>query len=595
MMGDLRTILLSLPWADYRAPSLSIGALASYAKRQGVDVEARHLHLEVAALLGLEAYDDIVLTSPATCDALCATALFPEQATRLLKFAGRGLTNPRSHMRRVEKILKRIFSDVDWSKYGLVGFTANHAQLFSSVLMAKWIKAVHPPVRIVIGGKQVAGSSGESILRQFAQIDWCIDGEGETALTELIKGMKVDKAGFEPAVPGLIFRDKGLIRRNARHILPSLKGLPDPDYDHYFELANRHPRLKDVEINSYLPMEAGRGCDFNCAFCGDCRYWGRYRMRPPDETASSIRRLSSRYQTMSIRLSDPMITPRCSDTLFPALKSHGRDYRIFCEVHAGMSKERLSKMKEAGVAHVQIGIEALSSGLLSEMNKGTRLIDNLEIMKFCQELGIKQNSHLIAGFPSETQHQIDRSAEAIHHALGYSPLWIVGFELYDDSSVYRFPKKYGVISIDDAGYFGRLIPSLKALCYKSFQMKHKKRNYTKLKKRLEEWRSLHRNSKLEGYQPLCHFDCEDFLKIVDRRGTTRTIDLEGLYRDIYIYCDSIRTKEEILKRFSNEDPKLLMEILETLVRLDVMFNEGRSWLSLSTRSSRKTRRNMPFL
>lgn len=594
-MGSSRTILVSLPWADYRAPSLSIGALASFLRKQGKDVDARHLHLEAAALMGLSEYDEIVHAPPAAADALCATALFPERSSKLLKFVGHSLTNPRSRMRRTEGILKRAFRGIDWSRYDLVGFTANHAQLFSSILLAKWIKAVSPKARVVIGGKQVAGAAGESILRNFPQIDWCIDGEGETGLSKLIEGIELGEAGFERAVPGLIFRDGGRIRRNARCMLPSLKGLPDPDYDHYFELADRHPRLKDVELDSYLPMEAGRGCDFNCAFCGDCRYWGRYRMRPPDETASSIRRLSSRYQTVSIRLSDPMITPRCSDTLFPALKSHRRDYRIFCEVHAGMSKERLLKMKEAGLTHVQIGIEALDSGLLSKMNKGTRLIDNLEIMKFCEELGIRQHSHVIIEFPTETQSQIDRSAKAIHHALGYSPLQIVRFKLYDDSSVYRFPKKYGVSSIDDAGIFGRLTPSLKNLCYKSFKTKYGKRNYTKLEKRMEEWRGLYRSSKMEGYQPLYHFDCEDFLKIVDRRGTVRTIDLEGIHRDLYIYCDSIRTTEDILKRFPDHGPKLLMDALETLVRLDVMFKESRSWLSLSTRAGRKTRRNMPFL
>jgi hypothetical protein len=49
---------------------------------------------------------------------------------------------------------------------------------------------------------------------------------------------------------------------------------------------------------------------------------------------------------------------------------------------------------------VQIGIEALSSRLLKKLHKGTRAIQNLEIMKNCEMLGIRNISNLILQFRS---------------------------------------------------------------------------------------------------------------------------------------------------------------------------------------------------
>jgi ribosomal peptide maturation radical SAM protein 1 len=480
-----------------------------------------------------------------------------------------------------------------------VGFTTNHAQLFSSLLIARWIKRDHPDALIVFGGKQVSGSIGESIVENFPQVDWCIDGEGEAALVELLRAIERGADEFEDKVPGLIHRLPTGTKRNSRRILKDLKGFEDPDYDHYFQVLENDKSLGETEIDPYLPLEASRGCAYRCAFCGDHGYWGPYRMRPAEETASSIKRMCTRYRVASVRLSDPMITPKCCDELFPILESHDRDYKIFCEVHAGLSKDRLSLMKRAGVSQVQIGIEALNTALLAKMNKGTRLIDNLEIMKFCEELGIKQNSHLIIGFPNEVQGEIDNSVRAIDMAYGYSPLRVVEFRLYSDSPVYNSPRKYGITSIDDVGRIGKRLPhgiaSRLDLPYKSFRTKRKKRTYAALKKRISAWEDSYEKASSTGWPALCYFDCEGFLKIEDRRMDDRSVTLDGLARRIYLLCSSVKDMGEILDRFSGDDSTHIESILRELLRLGVMFNEGDSWLALAVRSDATSRNCMPFL
>ena len=46
-------------------------------------------------------------------------------------------------------------------------------------------------------------------------------------------------------------------------------------------------------------------------------------------------------------------------------------------------------MRSAGMTEVQVGIESLSSKLLKKMSKGTTAIQNLEIMKNCEALGLQ--------------------------------------------------------------------------------------------------------------------------------------------------------------------------------------------------------------
>jgi len=596
-----RSLFISLPWADYQGPSLQIGCLSSFLRSKGFDAEARHLHLAAAADFGLKDYNKFTrATWMPTRDAICAALLFPSSEKRLLRYIRKWVPQVDSYARRLRKIFRKIYDGIDWKEYDLVGFTVNFDQLFSSLLLASWIKKDHPQIFIVLGGRSVAKKMGESIIEKFPQIDWCIDGEGEEAILKLLEGLADSRLRFESSVPGLIYRDGKRVIRNSRKLLASLSGLPDPDFDHYFHVLDTHPKLHGLETIPYLPIETTRGCRHRCAFCCDCGYWMSYRERPAREVADSLRRLTDRYKVTSINLIEQLITPEYAASLFPIVASHEADYRIFCEVRADISKEQLRTMKRAGVSTVQIGIEAMNTKLLQKMRKGLRLIDNLKVLKFCEEIGIRHDSNLIYKFPAESQKDVDDSVRAMDYAASYMPPGLlVPFEILEGSPIYQHPKKFGISKIIEAGAFGPLLPPdiRKGLdfWYKEYRSNRKERDYRAFRERWRRWMDDYEESQRIGRGLLYYMDMNDrFLRIEDFREGTRSITLEGLPRDLYLYCDEIRGFDEIRSRFHDEDPKEIRETLRQLHKLKLMYTEGEDWLSLAIHASPENRRHMPF-
>ena len=598
-MVSAKALLISLPWAHHASPSLAIGQLSSFIRAQGLAADALHLHLEIAANIGFEQYNNISRAQEMEGEALSAAILFPDRRDKLIDYASRNIVRARATYRSLHSALRNSFEAIDWPQYSIVGFTANFDQLFASLLFAKWVKRSHPKIHTVIGGRLVTSDLGESILKLFPQIDWCIDGEGEEAFKILIESLSERSRITFDKIPGLIHRVDDGTKINRRQQLKHLSKLKDPDYDHYFNLIENHPLLSDKDISPYIPIEAGRGCHYDCAFCSDSRYWSGYRLRPADEVAQSLSRMVRRYGICSFYVVALMLTPKFLDRLSSCVSRRLRDCELTCEIHAGIPRRTLEKMKRAGFCEVQIGLEALDSGLLHKMNKGTRLIDNLETLKFCEELGIVHNSNLIAGFPTESNLDVNRSLSAIDFASGYMPPpRIVPFKLRIDSPVYCHPKRYGISRIRNhrfASLLPRRIAARINIWQKSFDRKRRSASYSKIKRRMEEWKKSYTNARIEGIQLLYYLDCRDHLLIEDIRHDRNSIRLEGFARELYIHCESVTSETEILRRFCGNDKKSILKMLKTFCANRIMFREGDNYLSLAIRLSSARRKNMPFL
>jgi len=587
----MRALLVSLPWIDYLFPSLQIGTLAAYACQEGFAVEAKHLHLEIAALFGLKDYDNIGYKEKAPLGELFfAALLFPERKELILNYLKRYLGNSKSYLDRLSKVVRNVFESNDWGKYDLVGFTLNINQLFASLLFAKWIKGDLFNTKILFGGPLVAGKLGTSILECFPQVDWCIDGEGEIAFTELLKCLSSGIKNIESHVPGLSYRCGNYVHTNPRQQLLNLDAIPLPDFVHYFSLLENHFLLKNEEVMARMPIESSRGCPYQCAFCKVHIYWDGYRKYSIEKVAANLKQLSNKYCTNCFQFVDSKIPHNYGYELSSLIEQQGRDYNIFYEVRAGISKSELEAMRRSGVCKVQVGIEALSTNLLRKMNKGTRIIDNLQIMKYCEEVGIENVSNLILGFPAESQQDIDESARNIEYAVAYRPpAFLVEFRLDQDIPVYCNPHKYGISKIQNSKVFNHLLPKKIAaklsMVVKEYKSNRKPSDYRKLKFIYERWKHIYENGCLSGDVLLGYYDCIKYLRIVDYRSVAKVIILEGKARDLYLFCDSIKRWDDIIIRFSDRNDEDIRRILNKLVKLKIMFREGNDYLSLAVHAN----------
>jgi ribosomal peptide maturation radical SAM protein 1 len=623
-MPRFKACLVSLPWDYYQSPSIAIGCLAAYARRAGFAVDAFHFHLAAAALFDLNRYDLIAYKFPVIGEAFSAMRVMPERKERLAEYARKAFPDAEACADRMTGVLRILYESVDWSRYRLVGLSLHFAQLFSSLLFAEWIKRDHPEVTVILGGGSFSEKLGRSVLDRFPQVDLGHHGEGEEPFVALLDALRRKDPGFQPTIPGLIYREGGKVRVVPKKPLADLGGLPDPDYSHYFKLRNTLPALKGRAISVYLPVEMSRGCIHRCAFC-NFNFQCSFRPRPIAEVAASVERLADRYRTNAFCLMALMIPTSHGEELFGRLTASGRDLRIFCESRAGLKKKHVRAMRDAGVAEVQIGLEALDTRLLRKMRKGTRLIDNLQIMKYSEELGLKGNSFIMLGFPTESQADVDRSVRAIDFASAYAPpSQVVSFTLREGSPVQLEPHKFGLYRVREAGLFSEV--SFKPeegtidirpeaqdgvegieFWYQDYRSRRKPRDYRKLLERIESWRSVYEKSRLAGHPPLYYLDGKTYLVLEDYRNLPpkpgrpdgrvygrRSVLLEGSDRDLYLFCDGVRGLDEILDRFKARGEAAVRRALRRLVGEKWMFTEGGVYLSLAVRYGPAERRGAGF-
>ena len=110
---------------------------------------------------------------------------------------------------------------------------------------------------------------------------------------------------------------------------------------------------------------------------------------------------------------DNILDLRYIDTLFPRLAESGLDLDLFYEVKANLRYDQLVKMRRAGVRAIQPGLESLSNEVLRLMDKGCTALQNIQLLRWCQELGIEAAWNILAGFPGEPPAEYEKMARLV--------------------------------------------------------------------------------------------------------------------------------------------------------------------------------------
>jgi ribosomal peptide maturation radical SAM protein 1 len=288
--------------------------------------------------------------------------------------------------------------------------------------MARLLKARDPDLLTVFGGANFDGVMGAELVRTVDCVDFAVIGEGDIALPQLLSALA---AGDDPGtVPGVAHRVAGAVT-----VTPPagrLDDLPVPDYDEYFE------RAEDLGVLSRgghrtvrLPVETARGCwwgaKHHCTFCGLNGTTMRFRAKSPARAGSELAELARRYRSFRFEAVDNILDPDYLTTLFPALVADGTNYEIFYEVKANLTRAQLRLLRQAGVTHIQPGLESLSSAVLRLMRKGCTAAQNVNLLRWARYYGIDVSWNLLWGFPAETEADYTAQAAAIPHLTHLTP------------------------------------------------------------------------------------------------------------------------------------------------------------------------------
>jgi len=606
--------LISAPWPIFSRPSIQLGVLKAYLKSRYPDlvVVCHHFFLQVALSVGYPVYQAVSeRVWPAEC--VYAAMLYPERASEIEALFARtrdkqpALQNLDFNrlVRQVKDVTDAFLEQPDWSAMDLAGVSVCLCQLSASLYLIREIRKRAPHLPLIAGGPVIGGDYAADYLDVFPELDMVVCGEGEWPLAALIGHLRAGGALADfkggPAVVNRWEEDGGGAVSFSQ--MPDLQALPDPDVGEYFALLKAFPAEK--QFFPVLPAEISRGCwwqarepatgEKGCAFCNLNLQWTGYRKKSAVQAAAEVKAMTSRHQLLSVAYMDNSLPPKRSREIFRELAGLNKDFRFFSEIRASTDRRTLSELSSAGMSEVQIGIEALSDTLLKKLNKGTSAIENLEVMKNCEALGIRHNSNLIIHFPGSDAADVAETLRVIGFARLFYPLRVVRFWLGLKSPVWKHPRQFGIRAVFNHPYYRILFPD--AVCRRVHFMIQDYRGDKTVQKKLwkpvtqavnqwkQEYFELHCPPHAEpGEGPILSYqDGGDFL-ILRRRRAGREPEnhrLSGTSRGIYLFCETRRSFEAICARFSGFSAEQIRNFLAMMQEKGLMFGDKGWHLSLA--------------
>ncbi|MBW2028595.1 MAG: RiPP maturation radical SAM C-methyltransferase [Deltaproteobacteria bacterium] len=603
--------LISTPWPLFDRPSIQLGTLKAFVRKYLPKVRAKtyHAYLDLAAILGYDVYAPIS-GSTWLSESPYASLLHPQMEGDITSFWHRHTSGIaelaeldfKDLCARIKEVSDRVVEEIVRNGHPLVGLSICYGQLTSALYFLQRIKEQSPETKILVGGSSCAGTMGARLVQAISEIDFVISGEGELPFIHLIKWMASGASGRPDPMPGLITRDDSASKGQGSFTqVPDLEQIPAPDYDDYFAALRRLPSQR--AFFPKLPLELSRGCYWQghvdrcdttrgCAFCNLNIQWQGYRTKTSERAVKEIDFLSRRYQALSLSFTDNLLPPRDLEGLFEDIVGLGKDFRLFAEVRAGLSRAELRAMGKAGVQEVQVGIEALGTGLLRKMAKGTTAIENLEIMKNCEARGTPNLAgNLILEFPGSDVQDVAETLSNLEFALPFRPLKAIEFWLGYGSPVWRNHRSHGIKKVYNHRHYRHLFPGdlLRnlTLMHQDYYgcRRGQRRIWQGVKEKVNQWhdsyRILHRQPASDPV--LFYMDGGEFIVIRQRRHGQDDMShrLKGTSREIYLFCQQRAPISKILARFPGFGEEKVLPFLRMMVGKRLMFAEGEYYLSLA--------------
>ncbi len=174
----------------------------------------------------------------------------------------------------IEDILSKVESS------DLIGITLTTMQATSGYALATAIKKRYSKKTVVVGGAHPSGMR-ERIFKDCPDIDYCVVGEGEMALLNLVSLLSRNIAPISKIVSAERLNIDSLM-------FPAVDlAMPINRYKPYYP-ANRGKQP--------FPIMASRGCLFNCHYCGTNMVWGqKMTYRKPENIMEEIELLHTKY------------------------------------------------------------------------------------------------------------------------------------------------------------------------------------------------------------------------------------------------------------------------------------------------------------
>jgi radical SAM superfamily enzyme YgiQ (UPF0313 family) len=363
----------------------------------------------------------------------------------------RGLTN--------EQILDRLrLTD-------LVGFSLMFSQDWLQAReLIRLVRAQHPKAALVAGGEHFSAEPEGAMAD--SPLDFVIVGEGDRVICELIEHLE----GKRPIaqVPGCWYRtpEGAVVKSGAMVRVKDIDTLPWPAWElipieNY--LSGGHGWGVDRGRN--LPINATRGCPYQCTFCSSPTMWStRWTARKPADVVDEIKHYMAKYQATNFDFQDLTAILRKDWVVEFCNRLLAENLKITWQLPTGTRSEALDAdvlplLVRSGCTNITYAPESGTDEILKRIKKKIKRERMLTSMRAAVKAGCNVKANFIFGFPDDTYRDLLPTFRFLVEmaAIGVHDISIAPFRPYPGSELFRELQKEGNIPTPpDDQYYLRL-------------------------------------------------------------------------------------------------------------------------------------------
>lgn len=270
----------------------------------------------------------------------------------------------------------------------------------ATVMLCERVRQRFPDMKIILGGYGLAEHYMASYknfrpitakdklmkfgdnLRQKNLVDFCIYGEGEQQLVDVLSGKDQSSNPVD------------------------LEWLPTSDFDDY-PLDQYLWHTQPV-----LTVTGSKGCVRKCTFCNVPSKFGKYRRKTGQRIAQEIIELSEKYQIFKFELTDSLVNGSLNEfyEFVATMSAHNArsDQQIqwygqyICRSQDEIPDGIYPLIKKSGAVNLVIGAESGSNDVLAAMNKKITVQDIFAELDQFEKHGLQAQLLVLSGFYNET-------------------------------------------------------------------------------------------------------------------------------------------------------------------------------------------------
>ena len=284
---------------------------------------------------------------------------------------------------------------------------------------------------VVLGGPHINDFPKESLALEG--VDAVVKGEGQQPLLELLSIW--ERGEVAKGIKGVIAHADDPVPEEDVYFSNDLDAYPIVDrtlvdYSRYYDVMG--------EGGIFTTMVTSRGCPYRCTFCNTPRH--RYRVQSPERVCDEIEsciNLGIReiyFVDDTFNITNQRVHDLCDEIIRRGLKfSWTVRFRV-----KGVDRPLLLKMKEAGCARIQLGVEQGTEEGLLRLKKDVTSKEIEQAFGLCREVGMNTVAYFMIGTPVERTRQ--DVLDTIEYSIRLKPDFVMyniltpfpGTTLYDE-------------------------------------------------------------------------------------------------------------------------------------------------------------------